>query len=431
MLNANSSFWLNNYSANYNFYLSDSISQENADKLFMSSQNILSFSFNSSFVNQHYLYDYITKLSYMDTILINNNLGSYTNYQNLYMSHNQDIILNNNINFLSFYNLIESDYQDLNSVVLMYSPELSNVFSEFTYYYILPTFFNFKPSVVFDSYSDNFFLQNSYSTYSFIFFCLYCWFIILTIYSNSPLKWSNPLNFQFIRFYYYVYSMSKDIRIQLEVVLQTIVFFFIYWVVVLMTFDDNQEEIIEFVDTSFFYFFVIITLYICYKHSIHYFSFLEASVAEGRSVSFITKQVFKDFLNTLSLFLRFYILLLRVNVYDTLDDFLDSYYIFVGDFDEDEYINEVFISMYGSLLFLSENDYDTSFLMEDEHDFFGDIFYIYFITWGKLFYFMFFMLEEAARLSLAFYVCYLIIFEVHSVNCSYKEDNYFFIKRKN
>jgi hypothetical protein len=39
------------------------------------------------------------------------------------------------------------------------------------------------------------------------------------------------------------------------------------------------------------------------------------------------------------------------------------------------------------------------------------------------------MLEEAARLSLAFYVCYLIIFEVHSVNCSYKEDNFFFEKR--
>ena len=39
------------------------------------------------------------------------------------------------------------------------------------------------------------------------------------------------------------------------------------------------------------------------------------------------------------------------------------------------------------------------------------------------------MLEEAARLALAFYVCYLIIFEVHSVSCSYKEDNYFFNKR--
>jgi hypothetical protein len=28
-------------------------------------------------------------------------------------------------------------------------------------------------------------------------------------------------------------------------------------------------------------------------------------------------------------------------------------------------------------------------------------------------------------LSLGFYICYLIIFEVHSVNCSYVEDTYF------
>jgi len=147
-----------------------------------------------------------------------------------------------------------------------------------------------------------------------------------------------------------------------------------------MTFDDNQEEVIELVDVSFFYFFTALIVYLFYKYSIHYFAFLEASVVEGRSVSFISKQVFKDFLNTLSLCLRFYILLFRINVYDTLDDFFDSYYIFVGDFDEDEYISEVFFSIHGSMRSLSENDFDTSFLMEDENDFFSDVFYLYFIT---------------------------------------------------
>jgi hypothetical protein len=145
-----------------------------------------------------------------------------------------------------------------------------------------------------------------------------------------------------------------------------------------MTFDDNQEEVISFVDASFFYLFMLITLYIIFKYSIHYFAFIEASIVEGRSVSFLLKQCFKDMLNTLSLILRFYILLLRVNVYDTLDDFLDSYYIFIGDFDEDEYLNELFISLYNSFLFLQENDYDTSYLAEDEHDFFNDLIYTYF-----------------------------------------------------
>jgi hypothetical protein len=49
----------------------------------------------------------------------------------------------------------------------------------------------------------------------------------------------------------------------------------------------------------------------------------------------------------------------------------------------------------------------------------------------KLFSFIFFILEEILRLSLGFYICYLIIFEVHSVNCSYVEDNYLQYSRQN
>jgi hypothetical protein len=35
------------------------------------------------------------------------------------------------------------------------------------------------------------------------------------------------------------------------------------------------------------------------------------------------------------------------------------------------------------------------------------------------------------RISLAFYICYLIAFEVHSVNCSFLEDKYFEYCREN
>lgn len=102
-----------------------------------------------------------------------------------------------------------------------------------------------------------------------------------------------------------------------------------------MAFDDDQEEVIEFIDTAFFYMFSFIIFYLCYKHSIHYFAFLAASKTETRSVKFVANQFFADFLDTFSLMLRFYILLFRMNVYDNLDDFFDSYYIFVGDFDDE------------------------------------------------------------------------------------------------
>ena len=65
---------------------------------------------------------------------------------------------------------------------------------------------------------------------------------------------------------------------------------------ILMAFDDDQEEVIEFVDTAFFYFFSFIIFYLCFKHLIHYFAFLEASKTETRSVKFIANQFFADFL---------------------------------------------------------------------------------------------------------------------------------------
>jgi hypothetical protein len=145
------------------------------------------------------------------------------------------------------------------------------------------------------------------------------------------------------------------------------------------TFDDDQEELIEIFDVSFFYFFCALITFLIFKYSQHYFAFLEASVTEGRTVGYVTKQFFRDFINTFALFLRFFILLFRLNVYDTLDDFYDSYYIFVGDFDDDEYFNEMFFSMHSLFFFDTDNNDDRSFSLEDENEFAQDLFYIYFI----------------------------------------------------
>jgi hypothetical protein len=137
--------------------------------------------------------------------------------------------------------------------------------------------------------------------------------------------------------------MSKDTRVQFEAVTQTVVFFVFYWAMVIMAFDDDKEELIEYLDSTFFYFFTFVLLYFFIKHSIHYFSFLESSVSGTRSVVFLAAGQFKgDFLALFSMILRFYSLLLRLNIYDILDDCHDCYYVFIGDFDDDEYLNELF-----------------------------------------------------------------------------------------
>jgi len=145
------------------------------------------------------------------------------------------------------------------------------------------------------------------------------------------------------------------------------------------TFDDDKEELIEVFDTSMFYFFSFIIVFLIFKYSQHYFAFLEASVAEGRTVSYISKQFFRDFINTFALFLRFFILLFRLNVYDTLDDFYDSYYVYIGDFDEDEYFSELFFSYYSLLSFEYDNNSDHNSGLDSENDFFLDFFYLYFL----------------------------------------------------
>lgn len=164
---------------------------------------------------------------------------------------------------------------------------------------------------------------------------------------------------------------------QFEAVIKSMLFFLFYWAMVLMAFDDDQEEIIEFIDTFFLYIFTTIILYLVYKHSLHYFAFLEASIDQDRTVKFMV-QFRNDFIGTFSLMLRFYVLIFRMNVYDTLEDFFDSYYIFIGDFDDDEYLNELFLSIHGTITYTIDNHDDRSFLFEDENDFNFDLFFIYY-----------------------------------------------------
>jgi hypothetical protein len=122
--------------------------------------------------------------------------------------------------------------------------------------------------------------------------------------------------------------------------------------------------------------------------------------------------------------------MLRFFIYETNDDILDSYYIFLGDFDDDEYFNELFFSAFPLLFFDSDNNDDRSFFLEDEIDLSSDLFSLYFIMLTKLGSLMFYIPEGIARIFLAFYIGYLIVFEVHTANRSYVEDLYLAHKRQ-
>jgi len=216
---------------------------------------------------------------------------------------------------------------------------------------------------------------------------------------------------------------------QFEAALTLFFLFVLYGTMMIVTFDDDQEEFLEYFEqlmyTAVFYIFI----YYVIRVGVHFFSFLEASVSEGRTFSFVLSQFRRDALNAFAFIMRLFTLMVRFFIYESNDDILDSYYIFIGDFDDDEYFNEIFFSVFPVLFFDPDNNDDRSIFLEDEIDLSVDIFSLYFIFLTKLGSLMFYIPEGVARAFLAFYIGYLIVFEVHTANRSYTEDFYLTSKR--
>ncbi len=422
--------WIESYLDNDTLWLDSALNWEEAFSLVLSDLTIYSFLSMPFFSNSHFFLDSFTKLSFIDILFIaETNKSKYT--RELYDLLVWDLATSFFNKFFPLQFFFYTDYQDFLLILLYYSPELVFVLDNYVNVHWLNAAFNSLPSTVFDVFHDSIVSAISEFLEYLTLFFVFIWVVAIIMNIFNLMKWNNPLEAYAVRLLYYLYSIARDSRTQFESLLQTFFFFIFYWSMLIATFDDDQEELIELFDSGFFVLFCALITFLIFKYSQHYFAFLETSVSEGRSVSYVTKQFFRDFINTFALLLRFFILLFRLNVYDTLDDFYDSYYIFVGDFDDDEYFSEVFFSMYSFFYYDYDNNDDRSFTLEDENDLFLDLFYLYFVCWAKFFTFIFFILEEILRLSLAFYICYLIIFEVHAVNCSYSEEKYFQNTRQN
>ena len=324
--------------------------------------------------------------------------------------------------------LFYADFQDLVSTLVYYSPELVIAVHNFIATQWLGANLLSSPALVFDSYQDSTSASTAEFTeylVAFLPFIAYI-FLLLTLTRITTLLSANDS--YAVRAYFYLYSLSNEVRFQFEAALQVFFFVFMYTSMMVATFDDSQEELLEFFNTMCYYFFIFTMVYYLYKYSLHYFSFLEASKGDSKATLTFSQFLF-DALNIIAFILRFLVLMIRLNIYDSVDDVLDSYYIFMADFDEEEYFSDMFFSLFSVMSFDIDLNDDRSFLFEDELDFSSDLFSVYFLVWGKLAYFWLFILEEIARVSLALYVTYLLIFEINAVNRSFVEDQYFTLKR--
>lgn len=122
--------------------------------------------------------DCLSKLSYLDYLLLNSNI-KLKHSQILYESFLNDILINLNIYFLLFSSIFQSEYQEILSSVILIIPELILVFNEYYNIYYMAIIINKLPSPVFDTYVNN---LNFYYSEGIIYFFLFFIFIFFIIY---------------------------------------------------------------------------------------------------------------------------------------------------------------------------------------------------------------------------------------------------------
>ena len=419
--------WYMSYIDTDMLWLEESLNWDDVFEISTSEYNMFSILTVAAFLNTHHLIDWCVKFSVLDLLLL-----SEVHIALTFKIFYQSILYDDTSTFISLMlqlpHLFYSDFQDLISTLLYYSPDLVLVISDLITTHWIGASMLLLPSIVFDSFQDSTSSSNAEFTeylIAFLPFVVYV-FLLITITRITTLFSANDS--YATRAYFYLYSISNEVRFQFEAALQVFFFVFLYTSMMIATFDDSQEELLEFFNTMCYYFFLFTMLYYLYKYSLHYFSFLEAAKGDSKATLTFSQFLF-DALNIIAFVLRFLVLMIRLNIYDSVDDVLDSYYIFMADFDEEEYFSDTFFSLFSTLSFDIDVNDDRSFLFEDELDFSTDLFSVYFLVWGKFAYFWLFILEEIARVSLALYVTYLLIFEINAVNRAFVEDQYFASKR--
>ena len=414
--------WFDHYLNNQHFWVEDVLSWDDSINLALSDHSIFTLLFSSVFTKSYVSIDYVSKFSFLDSLITNEGVLTLES-QELYTAVFCDLFSPINSIFYPFQFIFYTDSQTAFSIILQDSPELLLAISDFLLTYVNPSVLSYMTtvaSIVFSDFTSSLILNSANFLLLFVFFIWFNFFFFLVLRLTS---WNNTLESYLSRLTLYFYSLSRENRLQFESTILTVLLFTVLFALNITTFKDMYQEPIEALNTFLFKLFLLIYLFFLYKNSIHYFSFLEASVSD-RGVLSMFIQFVKDFANSFVLLLRFITLLFRLNIYDAVDDVLDSNYIFICDFEDDSFYVDFFGTFYKSILINNDSFGDKTIFLESSLDFSGDLFFVYFILCGKLISFIFFALEEIGRVLLAFFIIYLVIFEMQSVNRSYDEHSF-------
>ncbi len=372
---------------------------------------------NSNFAHIAIFSDIFSKVSLIDLWIQGHNT--------LWFAIILDMLSNPNISTSFLVPLFFADYQNSLLLISNCAPELFIAFETHRLLSWVNYIASYEITTGYDLFEDSIRFSSIEIVDNLFFFLSFIWIVILATNFFNLIATRNADRFVVTRVFLYIVSLAMENRIQLEILCQVYIWLFFIIGISLIVFDDDISEMQEWFDNSIPLFFGFVLIYLCYRYSIHYFSFLEATDTSGRSILLVVKQAFRDFMGSLGLFLRFAILLFRLNVYDNLDDLYDSYYIFVGDFEDENYGADALFPLFYFFFADSDGLGDFSLLNENDPDFASDLFMLYWITFHKFFLFLFLFVEEFFRIGLAMYISILITFEVHAANSSYIELDFF------
>ena len=415
--------WYHNYIDSDIQWIDETVNWDEAISFSLTSFFPLMSVLTSYFSNSHFSTDWVAVTSLVEIIT------TYDIFENLFptklmLSLMLDVVISFYLHHgFTFHFLYHSDYQDWVLNILHNSPELVLAFDDWVASSYMRTMLMEAASAVFTSYVDSPYIKLSEIMEFTFLLLMYFWAVVLVSELFRLRVVSRLVNPYLTRLKLYFSSYSYESRLQSEAVLESFFLVVLFFTMMVMTFDDDKEELTELINLSLFYLFLsIFVVHLC-KYSCHYLSFLDTSRKSTSAVVFLSGQFLFDLLNLIGFTLRFLLLMARLNIYDGVDDVLESNYIFLIDFDEDEYYSETFLDFTAYSFFDTDVHDDRSFLLEDEVDLSTDLFTIYAILWGKYVLYLTFVLEEFARVGLALFVTYLIIFEINTLNRSYNESN--------
>lgn len=420
--------WLEPYITSPEFFSEDVLSWDVSFGLTSFDYNFFTVLTSPFAVKTYIFIESITKMSFLDFMLISES-SEILEMQKFYTAVIWDMfemiqVLSYNTPFIFYANS-----QDLCLAILHNSPELTIAIAEFVTTYFGNNVYKSLLAVFNSIFTDSLITKFSYVIYTITLFALAVWAYMILANVWRLVKWSNVLESYSTRLSLYFNSVSKENRLQFEAVLLTVSLFTFLSIFNIFTIKDLYEESMESIMLSFFYIFLTIFVFFFFKNSIHYFAFLEASMSNNQTTG-IFMQFGKDAANSFVLSLRFTALMVRINIYDTVEDLLDSNYIFACEF-QDERFDDGFLYFWVDHALTEMSIMQTHLALKPYNQLLDyDSISTYIQICGYAVSIIFFILEAAGRALLGFFIVYLIIFEMQSINRSYTEDSFIANERK-